>query len=113
MSREGVAACSVAAGVLKASVRATTDMCCVVQIANVSSGAGSLAGKVKFVEDAEIRKTLPYATQALAYKQSKVSFCRCFHMCESLPQMRMNVTYLHMIAALHGVALYLALLLRS
>ena len=45
------------------------------QIANVSSGAGSLAGKVKFVQDAEIRKTLPYATQALAYKQSKVSSC--------------------------------------
>lgn len=42
-------------------------------IANVSSGAGSLAGKVKFVEDAEIRKTLPYATQALAYKQSKAA----------------------------------------
>lgn len=42
------------------------------QIANVSSGAGSLAGKVKFVEDAEIRKTLPYATQAMAYKMSKV-----------------------------------------
>ena len=47
--------------------------CCdVLQIANVSSGAGSLAGKVKFVEDAEIRKTLPYATQAMAYKMSKV-----------------------------------------
>ena len=48
-------------------------MFCVLQVANVSSGAGSLAGKVKFVEDAEIRKSLPYATQALAYKQSKVS----------------------------------------
>ena len=43
------------------------------QIANVSSGAGSLAGKVKFVEDAEVRKKLPYATQAMAYKMSKVS----------------------------------------
>jgi hypothetical protein len=45
----------------------------VLQIANVSSGAGSLAGKVKFVEDAETRKNLPYATQAMAYKMSKVS----------------------------------------
>ena len=53
---------------------------CTLQIANVSSGAGSLAGKVKFVEDAEIRKTLPYAVQALAYKQSKVSVYHS-HMC--------------------------------
>lgn len=43
------------------------------QIANVSSGAGSLAGKVKFVEDAETRKNLPYATQAMAYKMSKAA----------------------------------------
>ena len=43
------------------------------QIANVSSGAGSLAGKVKFVEDAEVRKNLPYATQAMAYKMSKAA----------------------------------------
>ena len=48
-------------------------MCVLLQIANVSSGAGSLAGKVKFVEDAEIRKNLPYATQAMAYKMSKAA----------------------------------------
>ena len=48
-------------------------MCLLLQIANVSSGAGSLAGKVKFVEDAEIRKNLPYATQAMAYKMSKAA----------------------------------------
>ena len=48
-------------------------MCFLLQIANVSSGAGSLAGKVKFVEDAETRKNLPYATQAMAYKMSKAA----------------------------------------
>ena len=48
-------------------------MCILLQIANVSSGAGSLAGKVKFVEDEETRKNLPYATQAMAYKMSKAA----------------------------------------
>ena len=40
-------------------------MCVLLQIANVSSGAGSLAGKVSFLEDEEYRKTIPYDTQAM------------------------------------------------
>ncbi len=42
------------------------------QVANVSSGAGSLSSKVTFVDDAEKRKTMPFATQVMAYKMSKV-----------------------------------------
>ena len=48
----------------------------------MSSGAGSLAGKVKFVEDAEVRKKLPYATQAMAYKMSKVSRALLASICD-------------------------------